>query len=437
MKISIFGLGYVGTVSAACLASEGHQVTGVDLAENKVDFINRGQSPVIEAEIGEMIAANKAKGTLTATTDATRAVHDTDLSFVCVGTPSQLNGNLDLRHIRHICEQIGAALRQKSTRHTVVIRSTILPGTMGKVVIPIIEEFSKKRAGADFGVCHNPEFLREGSAVRDFNAPPKTVIGQIDEQSGDVLVELYKDIDAPLIRTGLEVAEMVKYVDNCWHALKIGFANEIGNFCKSVDVDSHEVMKIFCQDKKLNISAAYLMPGFAFGGSCLPKDLRALTYQAKIRDLEMPILTSVLPSNDLQVNRGIQIIMKGENRKVGILGFTFKAGTDDLRESPLIEVIERLLGKGYDLKIYDKNVSLATLVGANRDFILNRIPHISRLMVDSIDAVLDHGQTIVVGNGDPAFKEVAAKLRDDQRLVDLVRISDQRSGNGKYDGICW
>ena len=263
------------------------------------------------------------------------------------------------------------------------------------------------------------------------------MIGQIDEQSGDVLVELYKDIDAPLIRTGLEVAEMVKYVDNCWHALKIGFANEIGNFCKSVDVDSHEVMKIFCQDKKLNISAAYLMPGFAFGGSCLPKDLRALTYQAKIRDLEMPILTSVLPSNDLQVNRGIQIIMKGENRKVGILGFTFKAGTDDLRESPLIEVIERLLGKGYDLKIYDKNVSLATLVGANRDFILNRIPHISRLMVDSIDAVLDHGQTIVVGNGDPAFKEVAAKLRDDQRLVDLVRISDQRSGNGKYDGICW
>jgi GDP-mannose 6-dehydrogenase len=230
---------------------------------------------------------------------------------------------------------------------------------------------------------------------------------------------------------------MVKYVDNCWHALKIGFANEIGNFCKSVGVDSHEVMKIFCQDKKLNISPAYLMPGFAFGGSCLPKDLRALTYQAKTRDLDLPILTSVLPSNDLQVHHGIQLIMKGENKKVGILGFTFKAGTDDLRESPLIEVIERLLGKGYDLKIYDKNVSLATLVGANRDFILNRIPHISRLMVDSIDAVLDHGQTIVVGNGDPAFKEAATRLRSDQRLVDLVRISNQRSGNGKYDGICW
>jgi GDP-mannose 6-dehydrogenase len=437
LKISVFGLGYVGTVTAGCLAEAGHEIIGVDLAETKVEFINRGQSPVIEAEIGEIIAANAKKGTLCATSDAVRAVRDSDISFVCVGTPSQLNGNLDLRHIRHICEQIGDALRQKSTRHTVVIRSTILPGTMYKVVIPVIEEFSKKKAGADFGICHNPEFLREGSAVKDFNAPPKTVIGQFDAQSGDTLAALYKDIDAPLIRTSLEAAEMVKYVDNCWHALKVGFANEIGNLCKSVDVDSHEVMKIFCQDRKLNISPAYLMPGFAFGGSCLPKDLRALTYQAKIHDLELPILTSILPSNELQVSHGLQLVMEKGHRRIGILGFSFKAGTDDLRESPLIEVIERLLGKGYDLKIYDRNVRLASLVGANRDFILNRIPHISRLMVDSIDEVLDHAQTIVVGNSDPAFKEVVSRLRDDQRLVDFVRITSQRSGNGKYDGICW
>jgi GDP-mannose 6-dehydrogenase len=308
---------------------------------------------------------------------------------------------------------------------------------MRGIVIPILEESSGKKAGTDFGVCHNPEFLREGSAVKDFGAPPKTVIGELDEPSGSLLVELYKNLEAPLIRTDLATAEMVKYVDNCWHALKIGFANEIGNLGKALGVDAHEVMRIFCEDKKLNISPAYLLPGFAFGGSCLPKDLRALAYKAKTHDLNLPILTSILPSNEIQVSRGVQMIIAKGHRRIGVLGFSFKAGTDDLRESPVIEVIERLLGKGYDLRIYDKNVKIASLVGANRDFILNRIPHISRLMVDHVDAVLDHAQTIVIGNKDPDFSQVPSQLRDGQTIVDFVRITDSRSKNGKYDGICW
>ena len=288
-----------------------------------------------------------------------------------------------------------------------------------------------------FGACNNPEFLREGSAVKDFRCPPMTVIGELDEASGDMLATLYKNVAAPLIRTDLESAEMVKYVNNSWHALKIGFANEIGNLCKSLGLDAHEVMKIFCQDRKLNISPAYLLPGFAFGGSCLPKDLRALSYQAKMHDLNLPILTSILPSNEIQIARGLQLVVNRGQTRVGILGFSFKAGTDDLRESPLIEVIERLIGKGYDLRIYDKNVNMASLVGANRDFILNRIPHISKLMVGDIDTVLDHAQTVVVGNKDPDFDSVPEKLREGQVLVDFVRIVEGESKNGHYDGICW
>jgi len=424
-------------VSAGCLANDEHEVVGVDPVQAKVDLINKGQSPIIEADIGEIIATTVKSGCLRAITDPAKAIRETDLSFVCVGTPSQPNGNLDLRYIRRICEQIGQALRDKAERHTVVIRSTILPGTMKEIVIPVLEEFSEKKVGTEFGVCNNPEFLREGSAVRDFNAPPKTVIGELEPASGDLLATLYKKLDAPLIRTSLEVAEMVKYVDNCWHALKIGFANEIGNLSKAFGIDAHEVMNIFCQDKRLNISPAYLLPGFAFGGSCLPKDLRALTYKAKVNDLQLPILTSILPSNAMQVSRGVQLIMEKGHKRVGILGFSFKSGTDDLRESPVIEVIERLLGKGYDLRIYDKNVNIASLVGANRDFILNRIPHISRLMVDRIDTVLDHAQTVVIGNRDPEFGAVVDRLRDGQSLVDFVRISDRKSVNGKYDGICW
>jgi GDP-mannose 6-dehydrogenase len=437
LKISIFGMGYVGTVSAACLARDGHEVVGVDPVPTKVDLINAGKSPIIEEDIGELISATVEAGQLKATSDQDKAVRDTELSFVCVGTPSQANGNLDLAYIRRVCEQIGKALRNEMAHHTVVIRSTILPGTMRGIVIPILEEYSGKKAGIDFGVCNNPEFLREGSAVKDFNAPPKTVIGESDRASGDKLAALYAKLDAPLIRTDLETAEMVKYVDNSWHALKIGFANEIGNLCKALSLDAYEVMKIFCQDKKLNISPAYLLPGFAFGGSCLPKDLRALAYKAKTHDLELPIMTAILPSNELQIARGLQLIMGNGGKRIGILGFSFKAGTDDLRESPMIEVIERLIGKGYDLRIFDRNVNLASLVGANRDFILNRIPHISRLMVNSIEAVLNHAETIVIGNKDPEFHNVLENMRNGQRLVDFVRITDHRSEDGKYDGICW
>lgn len=437
MKISVFGMGYVGTVSAGCLAQDGHEVLGVDPVRTKVDLINAGQPPIIEADIAEIIDACVRSGRLRATDNQDEAILQTELSFVCVGTPSQANGNLDLKYIRRVCELIGRALKNKPTRHTIVIRSTILPGTMRQIVIPTLEEYSGKKAGVDFGVCNNPEFLREGSAVRDFNSPPKTVIGELDRASGDMLSALYAKLDAPLIRTDIETAEMVKYVDNSWHALKIGFANEIGNLCKSFSIDAHEVMKIFCQDKKLNISTAYLMPGFAFGGSCLPKDLRALAYKAKMHDLALPIMTSILPSNELQISRGVDLVMQKGHKKVGVLGFSFKAGTDDLRESPMIETIERLIGKGYDLRIFDKNVNLARLVGANRDFILNHIPHISRLMVNGIDAVLDHAQTIVIGNNDPEFQSVPGRLRDGQCVVDFVRITNRRSENGKYDGICW
>jgi GDP-mannose 6-dehydrogenase len=437
LKISIFGLGYVGTVSAGCLAEAGHDVIGVDPVRTKVELINSGQTPIIEAEINEIIGSSTRSGKLRATDDPVFAISETDLSFVCVGTPSQANGNLDLRFIRRICEQIGEALKNKTARHTVVIRSTILPGTMRNSVIPVLEEFSGKKAGRDFGVSTNPEFLREGTAVKDFRSPPKTVIGELDSASGDLLAGIYEGIDAPLIRTDIETAEMIKYVDNCWHALKIGFANEIGNLCKTLAIDAHAVMDIFCQDRKLNISPAYLKPGFAFGGSCLPKDLRALSYKAKMEDLQLPIITSILRSNEIQVARGLQMIMDKGHLKVGVLGFSFKAGTDDLRESPVIEVIERLIGKGYDLRIYDRNVNLASLVGANRDYILNHIPHISKLMVPTADAVLDFAETIVVGNNDPEFKGLVGRFGEAQKVVDFVRITGKESLNGKYDGICW
>jgi GDP-mannose 6-dehydrogenase len=402
-----------------------------------VQLVNAGKSPIIEADIEEIIADAVESGRLRATDDSLQAILDTDVSFVCVGTPSQINGNLDLTHVRHVCEQLGQGLKDKTSRHTVVIRSTILPGTMRRMVIPVLEENSGKKAGKDFGVCNNPEFLREGSAVMDFASPCKTVIGELDGASGDALAELYAKLDAPLIRTDIETAEMIKYIDNSWHALKIGFANEIGNLCKSFSIDAHRAMAIFCEDKKLNISSAYLKPGFAFGGSCLPKDLRALAYSAKLHDLELPILNAILPSNELQVARGLQLIMEQGHKRIGILGFSFKEGTDDLRESPMIEIIERLAGKGYDVRIYDKNVQVARLVGANRDFILNRIPHISRLMVDNMEAVLQHAETIVIGNKSTEFESVPQSLHTGQCLVDFVRISKNTSNNGEYSGICW
>jgi GDP-mannose 6-dehydrogenase len=436
VKISIFGLGYVGAVSAGCLANDGHEVIGVDPYQTKVDLINKGVSPIIEKDIGEMIAKTAAEGKLRATTDVHEAVMGSDISLICVGTPSQLNGNLDLSYVRRVCEEIGSAIKEKDSFHVVVGRSTMLPGSMLNVVIPTLEQASGKKAGVDFGVCNNPEFLREGTAVYDYYHPPKTVIGESDTRAGDMLVELYKQMDAPMIRTDLETAEMVKYTDNNWHALKVAFANEIGNICKAVGIDGHKVMEIFCQDTKLNLSPYYMKPGFAFGGSCLPKDVRALTYKGRSLDLELPVLSAIMPSNQHQIEKAIDMVANKGKRKVGILGFAFKAGTDDLRESPIVDVIERLIGKGYELKLYDKNVNLAALTGANRDYILNHIPHISRLMVESMQEVMDFAETIVIGNGAEEFKPVPTSLKPGQSVVDLVRISKEKSG-GSYDGICW
>ena len=437
VKISVFGMGYVGVVAAGCLAEDGHQVVGVDPNPTKVDLINRGVTPIVEKDIGEIVERNVAAGRLGASADVRAAVLGSDLSLICVGTPSQLNGALDLRFVRKVCEEIGDALRGKSAFHVVVARSTMLPGTMRDVVIPALEDASGKRAGVDFGVCNNPEFLREGSAVWDYRHPPKTVIGETDSRSGDLLASLYAGLEAPLVRTTVETAEMVKYVDNVWHAVKVSFANEIGNICKPLGIDSHEVMDIFCKDTKLNLSPYYLKPGFAFGGSCLPKDVRALSYKARALDLDLPLLNAILPSNERQLERGYALITSKGKRKIGVLGFSFKAGTDDLRESPLVEVIERLLGKGYDLRLYDRNVSMAALTGANRDYILNHIPHISRIMVESIDEVLAHAEVIVIGNGAAEFDGIAGRLRDDQLIVDLVRIKGERPHPRRYEGICW
>jgi GDP-mannose 6-dehydrogenase len=437
MRICIFGLGYVGAVSAGCLAQDGHRVTGIDPDPAKVDLINAGKTPIIEKGIGDIIRDQVAAGRLSATSDPTAATANADLLLVCVGTPSLPNGGIDLSAIRQVCAQIGQSLAAQETAPVVVFRSTMLPGTMREVVIPLLESTSGKRAGADFGVCINPEFLREGTAVFDYYNPPKTVIGELGKSSGDRLVTLYAKLRAPLIRTDIETAEMVKYADNAWHALKVGFANEIGNLCKGVDVDGHRVMEIFCQDTKLNLSSYYLKPGFAFGGSCLPKDVRALLHKAKTLDIAVPILSAILPSNALQIERGLRAIIERGERKVGILGFSFKAGTDDLRESPIVELTERLIGKGYDLRIYDRNVSIARIHGANRDYILNHIPHISRLMVSSIAEVLDHGRTIVIGNAAPEFGDVPTRLRHGQSIVDLVRIHASRSVAGVYEGLCW
>lgn len=436
MKISIFGLGYVGTVSAGCLATDGHSVIGVDPNKTKVDLINQGVSPIVEKDIGEMIAAAVKNNLLRATLDVRDAVMNSDISLVCVGTPSQLNGNLDLSHVRKVCEQIGAALKEKSAFHVVVARSTMLPGSMRSVVIPALESYSGKRAGVDFGVCNNPEFLREGTAVFDYYNPPKTVIGETDNKAGELLMQLYAKMSAPLIRTEVETAEMVKYADNTWHAVKVAFANEIGNLCKAEGIDGHKVMEIFCQDTKLNLSPYYMKPGFAFGGSCLPKDVRALMYKGKSLDMDLPLINAILPSNQRQIEKGIKMIVEKGNKRVGILGFSFKAGTDDLRESPLVEVIEYLIGKGYELKLYDKNVNLAALTGANQDYILNHIPHISKLMASSLDEVLKFAQTIVIGNGAAEFRNVPDEIKPEQVVVDLVRIVPKLSGE-QYDGICW
>jgi GDP-mannose 6-dehydrogenase len=437
MRISVFGLGYVGSVTAACLSRSATQVIGVDISATKVVLMNEAKPPVIEKDLPELIAAAVAEGRLRATQDSREAVMSSDLSLVCVGTPSRPNGDLDVSHVRAVCSEIGAALRDKEDRHTVVIRSTVLPGTLDSHVIPALEEASGKKAGADFGVGNNPEFLREGSAVADFFNPPKTVIGAIDDRTADEIAALYACIPGPVIRTSIRVGEMVKYSDNVWHALKVAFANEIGTICKAMEIDSHAVMDIFCQDTKLNISPYYLRPGFAFGGSCLPKDVRALSYRARTLDTEVPVIAAIMRSNDLQVARGIDLVTASKNKRVSILGMSFKAGTDDLRESPVLELVERLIGKGYDIRIFDRNVNLSNLIGANREFLLKAIPHVSSLLVNSLDEALAHGRTIVVGNSDPEFLDIAARLGPEHQLVDLVRIRDYSRLDGKYSGFNW
>jgi GDP-mannose 6-dehydrogenase len=436
MKISIFGIGYVGCVSAACLARAGHEVVGVDVNPTKVEIINNGTSPIVEPGISDVIADVVKTKKLSATTDTVHAVKTTDVSLVCVGTPSKPNGSLDLGHVRRVCEEIGAALATKNERHTIVIRSTMLPGSVESVAQPALEEASGKKAGTDFGLCVNPEFLREGTSLKDFYAPPFTLIGASDEQTAKIVASLYAEIDAPVFTTSIKTAEMVKYVCNCFHALKVSFGNEIGNICKALELDSHEVMNVFCADTKLNLSSYYLKPGFAFGGSCLPKDLRAVTYKAKELDVEVPLLTAISITNRLQIERALDMVLRTGKKRIGILGFSFKAGTDDLRESPMVTLIETLIGKGLDLVIYDRDVSLARLFGSNKEYIEQGIPHIAKLMRSSIDEVLSASDTIVIGNKSEEFRQIESRLRPDQTVIDLVRLFD-RPSDASYQGICW
>jgi len=436
--ISVFGLGYVGCVSAACFSREGHEVIGVDVSPTKVALLNQGKPTILEEGIADLVAEQCAAGRLRATTDARDAVLRSDLSLVCVGTPSRANASLDLTYVERVCEQVGLILREKDRPHVVVIRSTVLPGTIHGTVIPALERTSGKRAGLGFQVASNPEFLREGTSIKDFYDPPFTLIGVDDPDAAMAVQQLYRGITAPVQVTSVRVAEMVKYACNCFHGLKVGFANEVGNICKALGVDSHEVMRIFSEDRKLNISTAYLKPGFAFGGSCLPKDLRAIVYRAQQADVEVPILKAVLDSNRKQIDRAFHMVQAAGHRRVGILGMSFKAGTDDLRESPMVTLIEHLLGKGLELHIYDRDVSESQLVGANREYIEREIPHIWTLMRPSIAQVLAQADTIVLGNTSSEFRSVRDQLRQDQILIDLVRALDPVPVNDpNYQGIAW
>jgi GDP-mannose 6-dehydrogenase len=438
MHVSVFGLGYVGSVSAASFAADGHTVVGVDVSEEKVASLNEGRSPIVEKGLDELIRDNAANGRLRATTSTAEAVGATDLSLICVGTPSRRNGSLDLTYLERVCEQIGGALRDKPAYHVVVVRSTVLPGTTHEVVIPALERTSGKKYGTGFGVTVNPEFLREGTAISDFRNPPLTLIGHNYRSDAQPTEGLYTKVQAPLVSTSIRTAEMIKYASNTWHALKVCFANEVGNLCKRLEIDSHEVMDIFCRDTKLNLSSYYMKPGFAFGGSCLPKDVRAMQYRAKEVDLDMPVIQSILGSNQLQIQHALDMVLETGRKRVGLLGFSFKAGTDDLRESPIVILAEALLGKGYELSIYDRNVSLARLVGANKDYINKQIPHLSSLLADTTDEVLARSDVLVVGNASPEFAQALTRTRPDHVIVDLVRLPVDRAAiPGDYRGICW
>ena len=437
MRLSIFGLGYVGCVSAACFAQEGHDVTGVDVNQLKVDIINNGRSPIVELGVEELIEKAVGERKLRATTDGKAAVHDSDISLVCVGTPSNHNGSLDLTYVKRACQQIGEALESKRRYHIIVLRSTMLPGTIETTVVPALEVYSGKRAGRDFGVAINPEFLREGSSIHDFANPPFTLIGADDEDAAGPLRRLYARTNAPIISIGVKEAEMVKYACNCFHALKVTFANEIGNICKALGVDSHKVMDAFCKDTKLNLSPYYLKPGFAFGGSCLPKDLRAITYKAKELDVDTVMLNSILTSNRLQVERAVDMVLQTGRKKIGVLGLSFKSGTDDLRESPMVTLIETLLGKGMQIAIYDRDVELARLFGANKEYIERGIPHISQLMRPDLHDVVDDSEIIIIGKKEDEFRSLQNKLNNGRVIIDLVRMLEVEDGRKSYQGMCW
>jgi len=434
----LFGLGYVGSVSAACFAHMGHRVIGVDVSPAKVEMLEAGRSPIIEASMSELVAEGHAGGRLAATTDAAQAVRESELSFVCVGTPSLRSGKLDLSHIEKVAGEIGEALRGKKSHHVVVLRSTVLPGTTESVVIPILEKASERKHGTDFTVCYNPEFMREGSAVADFLNPPYTILGALDPRHLAPLKELYREVASPMFETSIPVAEMVKYVSNVFHAVKVGFANEIGTLCKHLGVDSQAVTEIFTSDHKLNISPAYLSPGFAFGGSCLPKDLRAITHRAKELDLTLPLLDALTPSNAEHVNRAVDAVLRTNRRKVAMLGLSFKAGTDDLRESPQVQLIKRLLGEGCQVKVWDKDVSLGRLAGSNRQYIEEVIPHIGSLLSAELEEVVRFGEVVIVGTKSVERSQLEGCLSSSQIVIDLVNLDRSRRPAGSAsEGICW
>jgi GDP-mannose 6-dehydrogenase len=441
MRIAIFGLGYVGCVSAACLSRDGHHVIGVDIDPSKAETILRGESPIIEPGLAPLIRQAVSSGRLQATDDGDYAVTRADVAMICVGTPSRDNGSLDLEYVERVCRDVGRILASKEEYTVVTVRSTILPGSARERLIPILEAESGKEAGDGFGFCVNPEFLREGSAICDFDHPPFTVIGQLDARSGELVARIYQHLEAPLHRVPLGVAEMVKYASNAFHALKVVFANEIGNVCETYGIDSHQVMHVFVQDTKLNLSPSYLTPGFAFGGSCLGKDLRALLYGARRRDVQTPVLESILPSNRLQIQKVLDLLLRQGRRKVGIIGLSFKPRTDDLRESPAVELAERLIGKGYDLCIYDREICLAQLHGSNRAYIDRVIPHISCLVQPALEQVIHEAEAVVVTKRLLSEEQdrLFDLLRPNQVLIDLVRLDGKRAQGfkGQYYGIAW
>lgn len=436
MRISVFGLGYVGTVTAACLADNGHLVVGVDVASDKVERINNGHSPIVERDVGRIIAKASTAGNLRATTEADQAIADTELAIVCVGTPSSDSGGLDSEYVERVMAEIGIAIaRSKKEEFLVTLRSTVVPGTTRELVTPILERSSGRAVGQGYDVLFHPEFLREGSSVEDFYHPPKIVVGERIAGTSRLLLSLYETIEAPRFITSLEAAEMIKYADNAFHAVKITFANEIGHLCKSYGIDSREVMEMFCSDQLLNISRAYLRPGFAFGGSCLPKDVGALLHEARHRDLRLPLLEGLLPSNKEQIERVFRLIEHYSPELIGLVGLSFKPGTDDLRESPLVTVAERLLGRGYTLRIHDPNVETSRLVGGNRAYVERHLPHLSRVMVSSLDE-FDRCGVILIGHPLREPERLGEWLEKGKRVVDLVG-KESRSDHPGYSGLYW